>query len=304
MKHSRPLSALILIVSVLLLSGAASRSDEKHKHQASHHQNPAKNQAVHSPQSPTIIVEPAPVKIIQAAPATETQPAKQKWYQRPSITDWGVLVVTGVYALISLGLLKATWRQARFAQDTLSETRKTATATEVAANAARDAVQVSKSAVRPYLWVRKIEGGNDIAGPEFADVISYANVSIQNLGKGPAFIIEVVGRLKFSAEPLPLPPSFDDCTGVLVLQPVVTEPEPTNFFVRLAQGVTSQDAQRMGDPNNPTERFSCYGIIRYQDAFKESYCTTFGFSRQLLRPSDSQVLRWTFVPYPPYNRQT
>src|SRR5260370_23310526 len=213
MKHSRPLSALILIVSVLLLSGAVSRSDEKHKHQASHHQNPAKNQAVHSPQSPTIIVEPAPVKIFQAAPATETQPAKQKWYQRPSITDWGGLVVTGVYALISLGLLKATWRQARFAQDTLSETRKTATATEVAANAARDAVQVSKSAVRPYLWVRKIEGGNDIAGPEFADVISYANVSIQNLGKGPAFITEVVGGLKFPADPLPLPPSFDVCTA-------------------------------------------------------------------------------------------
>jgi hypothetical protein len=153
MKHSKPLSASILISLALLLSGTSSGRGEKHQPQATHHQSAAKNQSAYSTQPPTIIVEPAPVKIIQPAPAAEKQTTKQKWYLRPSITDWGVLGVTAVYAFISLGLLKATRRQAQFAQDALAETRKTATATEVAANAARDAVQVSKSAVRPYIWV-------------------------------------------------------------------------------------------------------------------------------------------------------
>jgi hypothetical protein len=297
---------LVLIAAALLLSGAASRSDEKHQHQATHHQSAAKNQSAYSPQPPTIIVEPAPVKIIQPAPAAEKQTTKQKWYQRPSITDWGVLFVTGVYALISLGLLKATWRQAQFAQDTLAETRKTANATEVAANATRDAVQVSKSTVRPYLWVRKVETGDTLSkrmGPEFTDVPASANCYVQNLGKGPAFITEVVARLKFSSAPLPLPPAFNDCINVLALLPVVTESDTYQLPIRFVEGVSSQDAQRMSDINNPTERFSCYGIIRYRDVFGESYCTTLGFSRQW-RTSDGVTFQWVWPPWPPYNKQT
>jgi hypothetical protein len=53
-----------------------------------------------------------------------------------------------------------------------------------------------------------------------------------------------------------------------------------------------------------TERFSCYGIIRYRDVFGESYSTTFGFSRQWLQSEDSYEMQWLFVPWPPYNRQT
>jgi hypothetical protein len=282
MKHSKPLSASTLIALALLLGAAASWSDEKSWHQATHHQSTGKNQSAYSPQPPTIIVEPAPVKIIQPASA-EKQTTKQKWYQRPSITDWGVLVVTTVYASISLGLLQATRRQAQLAQDTLTEIRKTAIASEVAANATRDSVQVSKSTVRPYVWVRKVEGQNDVSGqlglgPEFAHVIDSANCIIQNLGKGPAFITEVVAKLKFSSAPLPCPPVFNDCVKVTVLQPVVTESEPTNFFIR-GQGADSQTAVRMGDPSGP-ERFSCYGIIKYRDAFGESY-SVLRFERDL-----------------------
>jgi hypothetical protein len=113
MKQSKPLSASILIALALFLSAAASGSGDKSQHQATHHQSAAKDQSAYRPQPPTIIIEPAPVRIIQPAPAAEKQTIRQKWYQRPSITDWGVLVVTAVYALISLGLLKATLRQAR-----------------------------------------------------------------------------------------------------------------------------------------------------------------------------------------------
>lgn len=134
-------------------------------------------------------------------------------------------------------------------------------------------------------------------------MVDSANCTIQNLGNGPAFITEVVATLKFSFAPLPLPPNFEDCIKVIVLQPIVTESEPTNFFVRLRNGADSEIAKRMGDPNG-NERFSCYGTIRYRDAFGGSYCTTFGFSRQWLRTADSEEYRWTIVPWPPYNNQT
>jgi len=179
----------------------------------------------------------------------------------------------------------------------------------VAANATRDVVKVSKAAVRPYLWVRKVEaelGSPTLAGdlgPEFANMVSSASCFIQNLGSGPAFITEVVATLKFSDPPLPLPPNYDDCIRVVMLQPVVTATEPTNFLVRLRGGADSPTAIRMGDPN-AQERFSCYGIIRYRDVFGEKYCTTFGFSRQWGRRSDSEVFEWFFTHWPPYNTQT
>src|SRR5258708_35127592 len=76
MKRSKPLSASILIALALLLSGTSSGSDEKHQPQATHHRSAAKNQSAYSTQPPTIIVEPAPVKIIQPAPAAEKQTTK------------------------------------------------------------------------------------------------------------------------------------------------------------------------------------------------------------------------------------
>ncbi|MGA2411358.1 MAG: hypothetical protein ABSG46_13340 [Candidatus Binataceae bacterium] len=38
---------------------------------------------------------------------------------RPTITDWGLLVITLLYTGISLGLLKSTWQQMRITKEAL-----------------------------------------------------------------------------------------------------------------------------------------------------------------------------------------
>jgi hypothetical protein len=120
MKPLKLSSMLILIASALLLSAAGSaRSDEKHQNQPSTNERRRHSESSQPTPTFTIIVQPAPVKIIQqAAPEEQQQPAK-KWYQRPSATDWGILAVTFAYALISLGLLNATRRQAKISSKTL-----------------------------------------------------------------------------------------------------------------------------------------------------------------------------------------
>jgi hypothetical protein len=309
MKRSKLLPVSILIALGLLICAANENSRNKeHQNRSRLHHSIAEQQASPTPFRIAIFVKLDPAHIAQTSAATlEKNKPAQKWYERPTITDWGILVVTLFYVCISLGLLYATWTQARLARDVLIETKSAANAAKKSAEATREAVQVSKSVVRPYIWVRKIEGSawpplTPDLGPEFANVVSVANCYIQNLGTGPAFITEVVARLKFSCAPLPLTPTFEDCFKVEVLQPVVTASEPTNFFVMFGGGVDSQTAAKMGDPNG-LERFSCYGIIRYEDVFRDSYSTTFGFSRQRMRSADSEQFQWQFIPFSPYNRQ-
>jgi len=118
--NRRRAAALTLIASVLLLSAAAgARSDEKHQNQTSTNERRRNNEAAQPKPAFTIIVQPAPVKIIQqTSPEEKQQPAK-KWYQRPSATDWGIFAVTFAYVLISIGLLDATRRQAKISNKTL-----------------------------------------------------------------------------------------------------------------------------------------------------------------------------------------
>jgi hypothetical protein len=107
---------LILIASALalLLSGVSSaRSDEKH--QDPDHRRSDSKANVPTPAF-TIIVQPAPVHVIQQAPPIEEKQAAEKSYERPMITDWGVLIVTLAYTGISLGLWCTTNRQAKLMQ--------------------------------------------------------------------------------------------------------------------------------------------------------------------------------------------
>jgi hypothetical protein len=160
---------------------------------------------------------------------------------------------------------------------------------------------------RPLLWVRRVEIGHDPPNPglpaEFGDVVNYASCVVQNLGKRGAIISEVVARLKFAYPVLPLAPTFKDCLKVPVLQPMVTENEPTNFIVRLSTPFTHQEIAKMTDPE-AHERFFCYGIIRYKDPSGASYTTTFGFHCQRLT-DDGVHFQLQFVPdHRGYNRST
>jgi hypothetical protein len=183
-----------------------------------------------------------------------------------------------------------------------------------AASTSAKAAELALNANRPYIWVKKIEGQkgppNPDLPPEVTDIIASANCFIQNLGKGPAFIIEVRGTLKFTYPPLPMPASFSDCGRVHILQPVVTEAEPTNFFVPSRGGSLfvmspcgSVDTSHVNDPNN-RGRFVCYGVIRYRDVYGNRYESTFGYHRQWLTFGDPDKFQWLFVRGPDeYNRE-
>jgi hypothetical protein len=139
MKLSSTWYASILIASALLLSaGNVSSGNEEHQNQAPAHERSSKDKSQVPTPSFTIIVQPAPVQIIQPSPAVEQKKPAQKWYQRPSITDWGILGVTLAYAFISLGLLNATRTQAGLAKQS-ADTAKEST------DAAKASVEIAKN---------------------------------------------------------------------------------------------------------------------------------------------------------------
>jgi hypothetical protein len=184
MKRSNTWYALILIASASLLSAASVGSgNEKHQNQTSTHNRGGEHKADHATPSFTIVVQPAPVQIIQPSPAVEQKKPQQKWYERPTVTDWGILGVTLLYALISIGLLRATKRQAKLATAALKETT-------VAADAARDSADAAKLALhadRPLIIVQEITMTVGIAvGQE-----SFApKVTFHNYGHSPAILLE------------------------------------------------------------------------------------------------------------------
>ena len=125
MKRLSTWFALILIASASLLSAANSGGgNEKHQNQASTYHRSSERKPDKAAPSFTIVVQPAPVQVIQQATTEEKKHPAEKWYERPTVTDWGVLIVTFAYVVISIGLLAATKRQAHLANEALIETRK------------------------------------------------------------------------------------------------------------------------------------------------------------------------------------
>jgi hypothetical protein len=101
----------ILIASVLLLSGARNAQsnvgNDKNKHQAGKDHQETEQKSDQAQQAPlvSIIIQPAPAPQGAQATSTQEQPhAGQEWHERPTITDWGLLIVTAVYAGTAIGL--------------------------------------------------------------------------------------------------------------------------------------------------------------------------------------------------------
>jgi hypothetical protein len=181
----RPRYAPILVATALLLS-AASGSDKKHQNQSDAHYYNASRKSDPAPSPITIIVQPAPVQIIQPRAPIEKPQATQKWYQRPTVTDWGVLGITLLYTAIALGLLNAT-------RTSLAETRKTADAAIRSAKAAEssaDAARLALHSDRPYLLVTGITQ-HQFKHPLYdaEEPISSVRLSFCNVGQSPANMI-------------------------------------------------------------------------------------------------------------------
>jgi hypothetical protein len=213
LKNSRLWLMLILTAFGLLLSAAnksVALKDERHNQK--HNARPGKQQT--SAQNQQTILVPSPgyqAALLEALRAIVSEEVARQKQEHADYRDWstpsfwlgnvGLLIVGGLYTF-------AAWRQLR------------------ATRVATEATVLALNASRPYIWVRKIEGEKGPPNPqlpELTDTIISANCFIQNLGKGPAFIVEVRATLKFSYPPLALPANFSDCGKVHVLQPVVTE---------------------------------------------------------------------------------
>jgi hypothetical protein len=189
MRHLKPLSASILIVSALLLSGGSdvSGSDEKHQNQTTTHEHGGNNKPQVATPSFTIVVQPAPVQIIQPSTPVEKNKPKQKWYERPTITDWGILGVTLLYVLISLGLL--------------NETRKQAALAKTSADLARGTLLAMARPKLVVRYVRKI-----VCHPDKPIEVTY---TVVNIGGWPAYVIESNFVVSDSNSLPPMPPYKD-----------------------------------------------------------------------------------------------
>jgi hypothetical protein len=141
MKPSKPLLTSILIALALFLGAARNGSSsplnpERRERIPDPHRHGAHTQTQATPQacpSVTVIVKEVPAPKGERITAIIQQQPYSHWWKAPNAPEWAVFFLTVPYVLVSIGLFVMT---------------------KSAANAARDAVQVSKSAVRPYIWVR------------------------------------------------------------------------------------------------------------------------------------------------------
>jgi hypothetical protein len=192
------------VVALSLFLLAASRGDEKHQSQSRRDNRTSEKESKQPTSAFTIVVQPAPVKVIQQAPPIEKNQAPQKWYERPTITDWGIFGVTIAYTLISLGLLDATRRQARLANGVLVETRKAADAAIRSAQAAQVTAQTLIHIEWPRLLFERFDPIDPIPDAPPRD---WPNIIIgfRNYGRTTAFVTEIfiTGQIASWLEPDP-----------------------------------------------------------------------------------------------------
>ena len=248
----------ILIASALLLSAASSgRSDEKHQNQTSPHRPHSHLQTNIPTPAFTIVVQPAPVQIIQeSAPVEKKQPA-QKWYQRPSITDWGVLFVTLAYVIISIGLLNATKTQATLAKQSA----------EIATCTLEETQKVNRIAQRGYLYVANVV----IKRPR-EDYIEIA-YPIYNAGTTPTRLLGISESFSVSQTLSPIRPITLTEARFRERRTVI----PPNSEIGIGGDWNSPLADEEVHTLNAEGNVFFHGIVMYEDIFGQPRYLGFGF---------------------------
>jgi hypothetical protein len=165
------------------------------------------------------------------------------------------------------------------------------------AQAAQQSVEVGKLALRadrPYVIVEEcaLMGVPD-TGPvpwkptEAAAVGSpiSASITLRNFGKGPAIIVDLVGRLATVVD-LPQPKDFTGCQPMVVVRSapagnlagVISAIRPDEEAKSLAPWLNSfvfDTQERCDAVRQEREKLIFYGLIRYCDVFEEPYETAF-----------------------------
>jgi hypothetical protein len=183
MKPSKPLWALILIASALLLSAARSASalppnSKKSERTTKTHNHRATAENRTTPQacpSVTVIVKEIPAPEAKQITAVIQQQPHQHWWQSQNAPEWALFFLTIPYVIVSVGLFVVTWRAAD--------------AAESSAGAALISAQVAKQAIhtdRPLVIVEAFDAGVDAQRFSFSPVVNF-----RNFGNSPAILIEV-----------------------------------------------------------------------------------------------------------------
>ncbi len=277
MKLSKPLSMLILIASASLLSAVSVGSgNEKHQNQTSTQNKRTDREPRIPAPSFTIVVQPAPVQIIQPSPAVEQKKPQQKWYQRPTITDWGIFVVTILYTSISLGLLNATRQQAKLATQALRETSIAAEAAKQSANAATAAAEaaiesnrqnreLAEHELRAYVHVNSAQV-LDVSTPTDRKI----SVTIKNFGRTPAYNVKF--WLGVGVREFPLASVLSDAPADLALSTDILGPGRTSTSIVAVPNLNAWEESQLQIAG---AAIYGHGRITYHDIFKREHPSTF-----------------------------
>jgi hypothetical protein len=187
-----------------------------------------------------------------------------------------ILAIVGIsQARAARHAAKAAGRQAETLGETLIETRKAADAAKLSAEVAKAALHID----RPYLVVEecRFQGLPD-RGPikPFDPSVSVSRVlevmagqiSVRNVGKGPAIIHEVVARLG-RLESLPELRDFHACEVMAGLRDVIRPDDSLAYLTPIFQGFILKNQEECDQIMSGKTTITMYGCIRYWDVFSK-----------------------------------
>lgn len=189
--------------------------------------------------------------------------------------------------------LAAVW----IAFGTLADLKEQTSTARIAADAAKKSADAVINSERAWMFADlKAASGMNMAVSNSQTHI-YIRVECNNVGRSPAWIIEV--RVKFmfiEADKLPPIPGLDDAEQVWAgTRPMAPNDEPfsTGEIMLTADGIQVIDST--------TRKLAVvYGVVRYRDIFADNLSTTFGY--RILPGENMRFGR--LVEYPEYNKNT
>jgi hypothetical protein len=322
----KPLLLPILIASALLLSAANAESAAS--------PDPANPQSkVSTPQPRETNAQQQKRETARASSANVPTPGHQEirpqedqhqtdrylqtaW--RWIVLNWNVsytiALATSIYAFFAIlqwralkktvdetqSLVRSANRQAKAAEDQVTNLEKTLAATQIVANAAKSSADAALRSDRPILVAEQFLPQNiDCRQGIQNESVTLVTFQIRNCGKGPALTVELVGNIKLINN-LPYPPSFGDCKPIPLRENVVETSKGVNAFVPYAPAkpamlLPDTDSARV---ENGLVNLFVYGWIAYRDVHGNRYDSRFSVQYLPVRFSGER-----FYPSPKeYNR--
>lgn len=298
MKRSKLLSASILIASVLLLSAARNARALRNPRPNKHEENSAKDTQGTQPRQPEPTVPLSLFKTTQSALAdalrairTQEEIAEKQaiaqyepWYAPAVLAQFGLIIVGFAYTVVAWRQLRAMTRQTKILAVAMRAQR-------LAAYAQEQAVEATKNAEKPYLFVetpslstfKRQPNQPSLAGvgifnpsPPPPRDETYLSFQINNRGKGVAIVEQIhlkqcMTKGRYIQE---LPRTrMTRGENLVVHQRIIGASD----FVRQSTLVPI--------PIRPTEfgfiegpRYAFVGFIQYRDVFERRYRSHFCYT--------------------------